>query len=115
MDLVPVERVGIEHLKSLLGFGLDLASILAKVISSGGFGFDTWYRLSGLLTQAIAAFKNIADVVDEVKDLSEPEKLELVAMVESRLEINNPDVKIYVEKALKAVLTLVSLYGSFKK
>jgi hypothetical protein len=109
------EKVGIDHLESLLGFVLDLASAVVGVIESGKFGISDGFKLVGLVKEAVSAFKNLSAVRDEVKDLSDDEKAALSKFVESKLDIKDPAIKGYVEQAISFVLGLLDVYGLFKK
>jgi len=108
-------KAGIDHLKALLGFILDLVSAVMEAIAEGKFGLSLAFKLLGLIKEAVTAFKDIAMVKDEIKDLDDTEKQQLVDMVEQRLKISSPAIKGYVEKGLEALLALISLYGSFVK
>ena len=108
------EKVGIVQLKKLFGFVADLCVAVVKIIEDGKFGIGDALRIIGLMKSGVDAFKGIAAVKDEIKDLSDAEKADLLAFVESKLDIKNATLKGYVEQAIQFLIGLLDFYSAIK-
>ena len=105
---------GVQESKELLGFGLSVGEGVAALIDQGPSLADALKFLEAV-KRAPAAFKNIAQVLPEMKELDELEKAELKSFVVADFDIPQDKAEEVVEGALCLVIELSDLLNLLKK
>lgn len=107
--------IGIENLKAVAKFGIELgekaADALAdgKITASEAFGFlPTLMAIPDILSRKDA-------IVAEFKDLSGDERYELNAFIQAEFDIANDALENKIEKGLNAVVAVLDLVSAFQK
>jgi len=99
------EKVGIEELKDVLAFGIDVGEAL-----SDGIGIEDISALFGL-PEAIAGISNVPA---EIADLDEAERKELKEYVSTEFDIPDDKLEAVIEQSISVVVDLYNLYTLFK-
>jgi hypothetical protein len=101
--------LGIENLKKLVKFPLDLTKQIANSTSDG-------WQITDLFAfvDELAAIPGIVKSWKELKDLDGDERKMLYDFVVTEFDIPNDKVELFVENALLNVVSLISLYEQFK-
>jgi len=106
--------LGIDNLKKLVKFSLDVTEQIASSLADGKI---TTMEIFGFLPQLVeipGVVKSWPNIVAELKDLTPEERLELHAYVVSEFDIPNDKVESFVENALLQAVSLISLVEQFK-
>ena len=107
------EKLGIENLKKLIKFPLDLVKQAAESSQDGWqatdiFQFvDEFNNLPGIV-------RNWNKAVDELKDLSAEERTSLHDYFKEQFDIPNDQLESFIENALLNAVSLIALYDQFK-
>lgn len=105
--------LGIENLKKLVKFPLDLTKQIAES-TSDGWQFTDLFAFVDEIAAVPGIVKSWKDVVGELKDLDPAERQELHAFVVTEFDIPNDKVEVFVENALLNVVSMIALYEQFK-
>jgi len=98
--------VGIKETKELIKFATDLAEGISGALEDGEWSFSDIGKFLPAAQSAFAGISGIDEVLAELKDLDEDEKLELEEFVITEFDIAQEDAEIYVEKAISLILNL---------
>lgn len=107
------EKLGIENLKRLIKFPLDLVKQAAESSQDGWqatdiFSFvDEFNNLPGIV-------RNWNMAVDELRDLSAEERTQLHEYFKEQFDIPNDQLESFIENALLNAVSLIALYDQFK-
>lgn len=97
---------GIEQIKSVVSLGLHLGELIDSLSDGIGLGdLGPALRVAKSVKPAIDAIGG-GKIVSELKDLSDEEKAELKAFVESEFDIHDDNLEALIEKAIGVVLDL---------
>jgi hypothetical protein len=102
--------MGIENLKTALGFAIGLGEKIEIALSDDGK--ITWTEIFGfipILTSVPSVIKAAPELVDEFKDLDQAEKDDLKIWLETELDLQNDKVESYIEKAFELLLALSAM------
>lgn len=105
--------LGIENLKKLVKFPLDLTNQITDSLSNG-WQFTDLFSFIDELASIPGIVKTWKDISAELRDLDLSERQELYAYIVEEFDIPNDQVEAFVEDALKNVVSLISLYERFK-
>jgi hypothetical protein len=105
--------LGVENLKKLVKFPLDLTKQITDSTADGWQITDLFSFVDELSTIP-GIVKNWKETVAELKELDALERAELHAYVVTEFDIPNDKVEVFVENALLNVVSLIALYEQFK-
>lgn len=106
--------MGIQELKEMLKFMIDLSMAVDKADADGKFDLADVAFLIGALGSATPAFQGISQVPAEIADMDQAELQELYDYIEAEMHLGHEKTKEHVLKGLAAVKTLVELYLTIK-
>lgn len=102
--------MGIENLKIALGFAIGLGEkIEAALADDGKITWSELFSFIPVLTGVPTVVKAAPQLLDEFKDLSQAEKDELNAWLQSELDLSNDKLETYIEKGFELLLALSAL------
>ena len=95
------EKKDIKNLIPLVEFLMELGNVLESVIK------DKNYTAFFSLTDELMAFQavNWAEVIPELKDLSQDEKTELVSVASKKFDLKNDNFEFVIEEAISILLS----------
>jgi hypothetical protein len=95
------EKKDIKNLIPLVEFLMELGNVLESVIK------DKNYAAFFSLTDELMAFQavNWAEVIPELKDLSQDEKTELVNVASKKFDLKNDNFEFVIEEAISILLS----------
>lgn len=105
--------LGIENLKKLVKFPLDLTKQIASS-TSDGWQITDLFAFVDELAAIPGIVKSWKDIQAELKDLDGDERKMLYDFVVTEFDIPNDKVELFVENALLNVVSLIALYEQFK-
>lgn len=98
--------VGVDNLKAVVALGLHLGELIDSLSDGVGLSdIGPALRVAKSVKPAIDAVGG-GKLVAELKDLSDEEKAELKAFVESEFDISNDNLEQMIEKAIGVVVDL---------
>lgn len=103
--------------KELVYFVCELASALEQSLEDNSIGFGDLSYFFGALSSFGAAFEDCAEVLNELKQMTEDDKKDLYAYATENFDIQDDKIEALVEAALKIALDLigfVNLYSTLK-
>lgn len=103
-------KVGIENLKKCLALGIEIGNVSDKMTSTGGSIFSKLGHLSELTDEVIVATSaEFSKLSDEVSDLDDAEKAELVGFLKEKFSIADDKLENVIEGAIDILLDLESI------
>ena len=95
------EKKDIKNLIPLVEFLMELGNVLESVIK------DKNYTAFFSLTDELMAFQavNWAEVIPELKDLSQDEKTELVSVASKKFDLKDDNFEFVIEEAISILLS----------
>ena len=109
-----MEKLGIENLKEVALFGINLAESVDKKLEDGKIGVFEGLDLLKDLKKLPKLIKAAPNAVDELKDLDADERKELVELVQKELDLRNDKVEQMVEKGIAAMANIAGLVDDFQ-
>lgn len=112
--------MGIENIKTLLGFLIGIAHRADKVTAEDSAGGKKitgteWLGSVTLLTGVPAVIRAIPELNDELNDLDDEERTELYEWVKEEFDISNDKLEAVIENAVYAGLYLFYILDLLKK
>lgn len=108
-------KFGIENLKKAAKFGIDLGEQLSSVLEDGKLKTIEMLSFLDELMQLPGVVNAAADIKNEVLELDEADRAELLDYVKSEFDIPNDRLEAMVEAGLSTVASLMILIDTFKK
>lgn len=104
------EKFGIDNIKKAIGVGMDLAKGFHDALSDDGkIGFFETLGIGTKVAFPIAdVVRNRKQFLDEFRDLSQEEKMQIEQWVKTTYQIPNDRVQSTVEDALNLFLEIIS-------
>ena len=119
MDLKEdVKELGTEKIKDILKFAFSLGNAFERSLADGKFSWEDSAHFLPVFIAAGETFQNIGDVVQEFKDLSAIEVLDLHEFIIKEFDIGNDEVEAFIEESLTlaiGIYRLVTRAIAFKK
>lgn len=109
------EKHGLKETKELVRFVLSLAEATVGSLDDGKIGLTDAMRFFGCLKLAGPALKGLADMKDEIMDLSENEKQELIKFINDEFDLKNDMIEKIVEQSLAGLICLVDILVAFRR
>ena len=106
--------MGIDILKKAVKVAIDFGEALDKKLADGKLTFIEAFQLIPDLRELPWAISNASIIKDELLDLTDLEKAELVQYIKDELDLENDKVESIIENAISALLALSVLAGSVK-
>ena len=106
---------GIKESKEFVLFGVALGDALYKSFEDGSIGLSDIFKLVPVFKSAKAALEGLAGVPEELKDLDDAEKEELVAAVKAQFDIADDKMELAIESAFEMAVAAIQLIASFQK
>lgn len=100
--------LGIQETKELFLFGASFGNALGKSLADGKFNLSDIANFIDPATKIPAAFKGIGQVDNELADLDEAEKLELIEYAKTEFDIPDEDAEVFVEDSLELAFSIYS-------
>lgn len=107
--------LGIENLKVVAKFGIDLGEKAASVLADGKMTGNEVFELLPVLMSIPGILQKKDAIVAEFKDLSTDERAELNAFIQLEFDIPNDQLETKIEKGLTAVVAVLDLVTAFQK
>ena len=107
-----MEKIGIEKLKKALAAVIGLGTTITESLADESISAGEWVKISFSGIKLAAAVKDFKALKIEFKDLDETEKAELIAYVETELDLENDQVEAMIEEAFAVLITFAT---GFKK
>lgn len=105
--------LGIENLKKLVRFPLELTKQIAES-TADGWQFTDLFQFVDELASVPGIVKSWKDIAAEIKEVDPLERQELYAFIVAEFDIPNDKVEKVVENALLNAISLIALYEEFK-
>lgn len=105
----------IQETKELVKWVCTLANAIGVSMKDGKISIGDLYNFMGVLSGASTAFAGADKIPEELLDLTDAEKAEVLALVEKEFQIPNDQVEAYVKAGLQAASKLHDVYLLFKK
>ena len=101
--------LGIENLKSVVGFAGDVARKVKAFKADGKY--DWWERLRslGLVVEGVQLLPRYNDLLNEIKDLSASEYAELVAYAVAEFGLDGTRAAVLVANVVPKVVQIINL------
>ena len=113
---------GTEALRKVIDAIVALGDSYDNAMKDGKITWKDTFVLGKVLPEVIEVISVSSDVVDEIKDLDETEKKELVEYFRKEFDLDNEKAEEYVEKAISMIseysnlgVEVVSLARGFLK
>ena len=107
--------LGIEHLKTVAKFGIDLGEKTASILEDGKVSAMEALGYLPVLLSVPGIIEHKDDIVNEFKDLSDAERTELNLYIQEDFDIADDDLEVKIEKSLAAAVAILDLVSAFKK
>lgn len=107
--------VGIENLKKVAKFGIDLGEKTASVFEDGKVSTMEAFGFLPVLMDIPGIIEKKDDIIAEFKDLSTEERTELNAFIQAEFDIADDALETKIEKGLTAVVAILDLMSAFQK
>ncbi len=104
-----MNNLGIENLKAVALFGINLAESLDKKLEDGKINLFEGIGLLKDLKDIPDVIKAAPAAVEELKDLDQDEREELVALVQNELDLRNDNVEKLVERGINLTSEIAGL------
>ncbi|MFQ5641702.1 MAG: hypothetical protein ACE5IR_27320 [bacterium] len=101
-------QIGIEETKDLFRFGASFGNALGKTFADGKFQLSEIVNFIQPVTKIPAALTGISQVDDELLDLDETEKAELLQLAKDEFDIPSEGAEEFVEDSLQLALMIFS-------
>jgi len=99
------EKFGVENLKKLVALGLEMGNVADRIVQ--GSGASKWLAMVDLGDELLALTGvQWNQVGDEYKDLSEPEKAQLMAFAKEKFDIADDKLEAVIESSLGLVMKM---------
>lgn len=108
------ELLGIENLKKLVKFSLDLTENIASALKDGKITTTEIFGFLPELMQVPGVVKSWKDITAELKELSPQDRQALYEYAADEFDLENKNVESFVEDALLQAISLISLVEKFK-
>lgn len=109
------QKFGIENIKNVLKLGIGLGEGVALSLEDGKFTTGDITNFLPATLSIPAAVGSFGKLKDELKDLDETERTELVEWVKDEFDIPQDQVEEKIEKGLELAIGLLDYGLSFKK
>lgn len=106
--------LGVDGIKALLAFPLAVHMAYDKAKSDGTIDITDAAFLVDPLMKAIPAFQLVQQALDELKDLDETERGDVLAWAKAEYDIADDELELKVEKALGVALSIAEFVGALK-
>lgn len=106
--------LGIENLKKLVKFGLDVANKIATDLQDGKITTMEIFGFIPELTEIPDVVKSWPDIAAELKEVSAEERVELLDYIKQNFDIPDDQLESVIEDSLMNVVSLISLVEKFK-
>ncbi len=96
-----MESKKIKNLVPVVNFLMELGNVLEKVIVDKNYG-SFFY-----LTDELMAFQSVnwKEVIPELKDITQDEKNELIAVAAEKFDLKNDNIEFIIEEAISILLS----------
>lgn len=84
-----VEKLGIENIKEVLGFSVDLGKQTIEAFEDGKISMKEGVAFAVKIPKAWATAKRVKVAIEEAKDLDPEEAQELILFLLERLDLEN--------------------------
>jgi len=102
-----------KELQEALKFVIELGNGLGKSLEDDKFSFSDLANFLPAVMAVPAAFGGINEIPNELDDLDEQERLDLIAFVEAELELEQDKAEEIAEKAFLILTELFNLVRLF--
>ena len=109
------KKYGIEKLKKVVRFGMNLHVGFIKAMKDGKITFTDIPHIIDPMKSLIPAIGAAPESLKEVLDLDEAEKKELFEWARTTYDIPNDDLEVKIESCFKVIIEIAYLVGSLKK
>lgn len=101
-----VKELGIENVKNVLGFAIDLTEATEKSLADGKFdGWDT-LRISTQLTQLPLVVKSFKEFFKEIANLNPGESTEIAEFFKDKLDLEDDKAEQITEESMLMILNI---------
>jgi hypothetical protein len=103
--------------KELIFFICELASALDQALEDNSVGLGDLSYFFGALSTFGMAFEDCKEAINELKNMTEEDKLEIETYVNDNFDLKNDNIEKLIESAIKIALELmefVNLYSTMK-
>jgi len=102
-----------KELKEALKFVIELGNGLGKSLEDDKFSFTDAINFLPAAKALPAAFSGIKEIPDEIYDLDERERLDLVEFVKAELDLVQDEAELIAEKAFSVLSEIFGLVKLF--
>lgn len=107
--------LGIENLKVVAKFGIDLGEKAASVLQDGKMTGAEVFELLPALMGIPGIISKKHEIAAEFKDLTSEERTQLNNYIAVEFDIPNDQLENKIEKGLAAVISILDLISAFQK
>jgi hypothetical protein len=101
------EKFGIDNLKKLVTFPMELGNIAGSIIEDQEKGFFKWFKIAYALPEIIKLLRiDWAMIKDEYLDLSDVEREELKQLLKEKFGIKDDGLEEKIETSFNLLLDL---------
>lgn len=113
MEEETVGTLGTEALKKAVKFGVNLTNQII-VSGSDGFSWTDAFSFVDEISEATGVIKSGKEIIAELKDLTEEEKVELYTYIQAEFDLEDDKVEAIVEDSLNIAFSILSLVEKIK-
>ena len=104
-----MEKIGIENLKNVVTFSVNLGVEISKKLSDGKITFWEGLSLIPELKDLPGIISKASDIKAEFMGLDDSERDELLAFVKSEFDLTNNDAEVIIERSIETVTNIAML------
>jgi hypothetical protein len=102
-----MDKFGIDNLKKLVVFPMELGNIAGSIIEDQEKGFFKWFKIAYALPEIIKLLRiDWSMIKDEYLELSDIERLELRQMLKEKFDIKDDELEETIETSFDLLLDL---------
>lgn len=107
--------LGIDNLKVVAKFGIDLGEKAAAILADGKMQGAEVFELLPVLMAIPGILQKKTEIVAEFKDMTTDERTQLNSYIQEEFDIPNDQLEMKIEKGLTAVVAILDLVTAFQK
>jgi len=96
---MPEEKYGIENIKELIGYGIDVGQVVKKAKEDGKVDWKDGILFVPVGLKIPVIVRNATKALAEYRDMSDEEREEIKLFVQDKVECDKPEVERLIEDA----------------
>lgn len=109
------QQFGIDSLKKLVKFSIDLTKQIADALADGKFIWSESFGFFDEIMQIPGIVKSFPNIKKELSELATEERQELYDYFANEFDIEDERVEVLIEHSLSLAIAMVALVEEWKK